>query len=221
MIPSIAITKHKGQFLQDFFVDTLLQKNNGFFVDIGCGTGDIDLKKYHYSGLSNTYALEKYKDWTGLGIDRDKKYYEAASPFRNKIICADLTKRNINEVLEENECPSKVDYLSVDVDDAQKIVLDDLDFGKYSFDIITYEHNYSVSQGSENLLFSDHREYSRKKFSKLGYRILIGNVGHETGSYIEDWHVSQELYDKYQHIAMEEATTRQIYRKLIKIKQER
>lgn len=210
-ISSMSIAEHNGQFLQDFFVDTLLQKNNGFFVDIGCGVGDIDLEKYHFRALSNTYALEKYRNWKGLGIDCDQNYYEMAAPFRDKVICVDLLKSNINDALEQNNCPTKVDYLSFDIDEAQRTVLDEINFNKYKFDIITYEHNYSVS-------LDDHREYSRRKFSKLGYKILIGNVGDKAGCYIEDWYVSQKLYDKYKHLTTDKATTKQIYSELIKVK---
>lgn len=210
-ISTATIAQHNGQFLQDFFVDTLLQKNNGFFVDIGCGAGDIDLEKYQFRALSNTYALEKYRNWKGLGIDCDKKYYEMAAPFRNKVICVDLLKSNINDVLDQNDCPNKIDYLSFDIDAAQRKVLDKLNFNKYEFDIITYEHNYSVS-------FDDHREYSRRKFSKLGYKMLIGNVGDKAGYYIEDWYVSQKLYDKYKYLSIDKATTKQIYYKLIGLK---
>lgn len=196
-----------GQFAQDFFVVTLLDHmQNGFFLDVGCGTSDWPADEVPLSTMSNTYGLEKFNNWNGIGIDFDELYCKIASKIRKNIVCADLLQENINTILEENNAPTKMNYLSLDVDEAQRKVLDELDFNKYSFDIITYEHNYSLTVENPNSPYVGDREYSREKFSALGYKILFGNIGLKPGEHIEDWWVTPELYDKWERLAHETIT---------------
>ena len=131
-----------GQFGQDYFVDKILDIDEGFFLDIGAGVSDLDANRVPIYSMSNTYWLENQRNWTGIGIDYDETYINAAKQARPcKLLCVDLMKHNINEILEQNNCPETVDYLSFDVDDAQSKVFSELDFSKYQFRVITYEHN--------------------------------------------------------------------------------
>tara|TARA_Y100000296_G_C5150000_1_gene245868 strand:+ start:485 stop:1171 length:687 start_codon:yes stop_codon:yes gene_type:complete len=181
---------YHGQLSQDIFVDKVLDIDNGFFVDIGAGTDGI--RNMPMSFFSNTYNLERDRSWKGIAIDYDEKYIDTAQHQRQcQCVCADLMKVNINDVLQEANCPSNVDYLSFDVDEAQLKVLNELDLSKYRFQIITYEHN--LYQGCDK----DHK-MSRKKFKEAGYEILCGNVMlSNTNRAVEDWYVHSELFDQY------------------------
>lgn len=184
-----------GQFAQDWFVNIALGgKEKGFFLDIGCGTSDWPADQVVISTMSNSYGLEEHKKWDGVAIDYDTLYFEVASKLRNTVVCADLLKTNINSILEEKNCPKHMDYLSFDVDEAQRKVLDELDFDKYSFSVITYEHNYSLELANPDSVYAGDKDYSRDKFEKLGYKLLFGNVGLTKDEMIEDWWVSEELY---------------------------
>lgn len=206
--------KYNGQFGQDFFIASLLGEG-GYFVDIGCGTSDLDLRYCPIFSMSNTYILEKFMGWNGIALDYDKEYCKLAEKQRNSVSCVDLMENNINEVLAERNCPEHFDYLSFDVDQAQRKVLDEFDFDKYSFKVLTYEHNYSTKDNPvmRDLYLGD-RDYSRKKFTDLGYHILFGNVGLGPTEMIEDWYVNEELFDKYKHLASDNATLNEILKKL-------
>ena len=66
--------KYYSQYKQDFFVDKILSKRNGIFVDIGANGGIID---------SNSYFLEKYKNWTGVCIEPINEKFEILNQIRN------------------------------------------------------------------------------------------------------------------------------------------
>ena len=190
-----------GQFGQDCFVDKILDMDGGFFLDIGAGISHQSVDNVPIYSMSNTYWLEDQRNWTGIGIDYDETYINTAKQVRPcKLLCVDLMENNINEILEQNNCPETVDYLSFDVDDAQSKVFSELDFSKYRFRVVTYEHNLFRGNTEEH-------EMSRATFEALGYKLLFGNVGYmiENGLAkqrpVEDWYVNAEIFQKYKHLA--------------------
>jgi|TARA_B100000315_G_scaffold229571_1_gene239266 hypothetical protein len=50
-----------GQLMQDLFVDYILNKDNGFFVEVGACDGLVH---------SNTFWLEKNRNWNGILCDQ-------------------------------------------------------------------------------------------------------------------------------------------------------
>jgi len=58
----------ESQLGQDCMVDTILnKKNNGLFIEIGVGDG---------KHISNTYFLEKYRNWTGVLCEPSIKFHD-------------------------------------------------------------------------------------------------------------------------------------------------
>jgi hypothetical protein len=49
---------------------------------------------------------------------------------------------SLNDLLAFHQCPSKVDYLSVDTEGSELSILSNFDFGAYDISIVTVEHNY-------------------------------------------------------------------------------
>ena len=200
---------YNAQTCQDVFVDKILNKDNGYFVDIGAGTGG--LRGFPVGFYSNTYYFEN-RNWNGIAIDYDSEYIESVKNSRKcKCICANLSHENINDILYINQCPKEIDYLSIDVDEAQWKVFNEFDFNTYKFKILTLEHNLFQSFDS---CFQNHsrqhqakifKEYSyyREKLIGLGYKILWGNVCLNEYGPVEDWYVNEEIYEKFQHIKKE------------------
>lgn len=201
------MSTYNAQAKQDVFVDKILDKDNGYFVDIGAGTGGL---KSDYVGFySNTYYFES-RGWTGIAIDYDERYIESVKSSRNcKCICIDLMEANINDILKLNQCPKEIDYLSIDVDEAQWKVFNDLDFNFYKFKILTLEHNlYWAAENSNHpadfkLRIFQENLYYRKKLLDLGYKILWENVILDGYGPLEDWYVNEEIYKKFKHLKSE------------------
>ena len=71
---------YNSQIQQDKFVNEYLNKDNGFFVDIGAGTSGIHNMPVGF--YSNTYFFES-RGWTGIAIDYDKIYIDSVKNQRN------------------------------------------------------------------------------------------------------------------------------------------
>ncbi|WP_370230825.1 FkbM family methyltransferase [Cognatishimia sp.] len=82
---------------------------------------------------------------------------------------------SLNDLLSQNDAPHHIDYLSIDTEGSELEILSELDFEKYSFGVITCEHNYQDARAWIHELLGDHG-YHRK---------LIGASG------CDDWYVGK------------------------------
>ena len=68
---------YKSQYGQDKYIDKLFeQKEGGVFLDIGAHDGEF---------LSNTYFLEKHRDWTGMCFEPNPRLFANLVKIRNCI----------------------------------------------------------------------------------------------------------------------------------------
>lgn len=193
-----------SQVKQDVFVNKILQKNEGFFVDVGAGTGGLKTKDPSF--YSNTYFFERYRGWKGIAIDYDKNWWSAVNNLRSaRCLCVNLLEKNINDLLDEYNCPVEIDYLSIDVDDAQMKVFNDFNFNKYRFKVLTLEHNLFQSEPScfqshskehSEKILKEHKHY-RNVLNSFGYKLFYSDVILDGYGPVEDWWVSEDIFDKY------------------------
>jgi len=80
---------------------------------------------------------------------------------------------SLNDLLNKYNAPSHINYLSIDTEGSEFKILNSLDWNKYSFDVITCEHNYTSQ-----------REEIFKLLSTKGYKRIF-----ESLSQYEDWYV--------------------------------
>jgi len=57
------------------------------------------------------------------------------------------------DLLIEHKDPSEIDYLSIDTEGSGFDILENFDFKRYKYKIITCEHNYSLMREKPNSLF--------------------------------------------------------------------
>jgi FkbM family methyltransferase len=79
----------------------------------------------------------------------------------------------LNDLLHRHGAPSRIDYLSMDTEGSEFDILKALDFEKYSFSIISCEHNYASNRSNIYDLLT----------SKGYFRVLSGI------SKFDDWYV--------------------------------
>jgi FkbM family methyltransferase len=53
---------------------------------------------------------------------------------------------SLNDLLERHEAPSVIDYLSIDTEGSEFEILNALDFNRFTFSVITCEHNFSTNR---------------------------------------------------------------------------
>jgi hypothetical protein len=171
-----------SQIGQDVFVDALFENRKGFFLDFGCG-GWRDKPNGN-----NTLYLEE-RDWDGLSVDMNPTLIkEFTEKRKTKAVCQDLTKIDIKEFLETNQCPKLVDYFSFDVDAATDHVLNHFPFDEFKFKFITFEHNLYDPN------YKGLKERALKIFENKGYKLLVENVEWRNLA-VEDWFIHSDYSD--------------------------
>ncbi|HEY0462106.1 MAG TPA: FkbM family methyltransferase [Pyrinomonadaceae bacterium] len=86
---------YESQLGQDCIVDTIFNKKQaGVFVEIGVGDG---------KRISNTYFLEKHRNWTGVLCEPSKKFHDSILQKRNAVLVTDAIYNKSNLEIEFSE----------------------------------------------------------------------------------------------------------------------
>ena len=170
------IKRNYSQCYQDMFVLTMLNgKENGKFVEVGCGDPFFG---------NNTVLLEDL-GWTGISIDIDSNITKKFAEHRtSQVITADATKLDYSSLLSGD-----YDYLQIDCDPALNSlqVLLRIPFEKCRFAVITFEHDGYCSDGI--------KERSRAYLESLGYELVVTDIAPDKYMNFEDWWVYPELIE--------------------------
>ena len=176
-----------GQLMQDLFVDYILNKDNGYFVEVGACNGLVG---------SNTLWLEKNRNWNGILCEPAEFWHEELIINRPKCIIEKrpifsvsgknvkfnvqrggrsfiekdskseggniilLKSISLNQLLLENKL-SEIDYLSIDTEGSEFEIIKNLDFNKFRPCIITIEHNYNKNKRKKILNLLTTNNYLR------------------------------------------------------------
>jgi len=178
------VENNYSQAGQDLFVLSALNgKRNGFYLEIGA-------QQPFYQ--NNTALLETKFDWEGVSIEILSNLCQMFSEQRkNKIICADATNIDYDELLSSFNKGNIVDYLQLDCEPSEVTfnILKLIPFDKYKFRLITYEHDHFVD------LSNTYRSKSREYLESKGYKMLVSNVSPNDKCSFEDWWYHPDLID--------------------------
>ncbi len=182
------------------------ETRSGYFLDIGANDGIrinntyILESKYDWSGIcieANPLIfkqLNKNRSAVCLNVCLDKsegKIDFALKGLNGGIVDSDVDNKesdvkadqvikqktiSLNRVLEDQQAPSIIDFLSIDVEGAEERILAGFDFHKYTFRCVTIERPTELLRD----LFKDH-----------GY-ILIKEI-----PYLDCFYIHQTFLDKY------------------------
>jgi len=167
---------------QDLFILSVLnKKTNGPYVEIGAA---------HAINENNTYLLESEFDWRGISFEIDSGLASSFSVRKNPCICTDATLVDYTDLFEKYNLGNHIDYLQLDIDPPAVTLsaLKKIDFTKFSFSVITFEHDaYQESYGYGG---EYERLESRRILESYGYTRVITNVTHK-GLEFEDWYINE------------------------------
>jgi hypothetical protein len=199
---NIAKEKSNSQAMQDIFALYINKfRNFGYFVDLGCNE-PIN---------GNNSAILEQIGWSGILVDYMDHLVSKCSTYRkNKVICADLKSKNLTELLDENNAPEIIDYLSMDLDHGAAFPsISTFDFAKRKIRCMTFEHD-SYADGPEMA------EKSRKFLTEAGLKIICKNVTVLNGKAFEDWYVDPALVEEniYKRILSENIEFNEIIAKI-------
>ena len=83
----------------------------------------------------------------------------------------------LTDLLQAYDAPSYIDYLSIDTEGSEFAILSAFDFSKYSFGVITCEHNYSPKRDLIHNLLLNH-----------GYKRVFASI-----SSFDDWYIGPRV----------------------------
>lgn len=191
---------YSGNSQDEFVLNILNHINSGYFIDIGC----FSPKQYN-----NSYTMEII-GWNGLAFDIIE--HECFSNERKcKFILGDATLHNYEKIFIEENVPSVIDYLSIDIDEGSLNVLKNIPFKDFKYKTITIEHDY--------YRFGDTlKKEQREILNKNGYYLLFSDVDAfcNTNTYFEDWwvHPNYVDIDKYKHLNRDKRCNKDIIKDL-------
>ena len=173
-----------SQVSQDEFVKKIIG-NTGFFLDIGAGWVEPQLN-------SNSLFLEE-QGWDGICIDGD---LTSANNRKNKAIRAKVlnvmvNENNLKSILDENNAPKTIDYVSLDIEPYSLIGLLSFPFSEYEFKVLTFEHD-SYRTG-ENEKLKSHDILLNHGYYCLCEDIKVPSEFSNEG-YFEDWWINKKYF---------------------------
>lgn len=85
----------------------------------------------------------------------------------------DVTTISLNDMLAEHDAPQVIDYMSVDTEGSEFEILNALDFDRWSFRVLTVEHNFAPQRADIHALLTS-----------KGYRRVFEEI-----SNFDDWYL--------------------------------
>jgi len=111
-----------------------LKKNRNAKIETRCVWKDSS-STVNFNEIAEYSTINSYSD-----KDRHKERRKKGNTYDVKTI-------SLNELLEKHEAPVDIDYLSIDTEGSEFEILNNFDFSKHSFKVITCEHNFTPMRG--------------------------------------------------------------------------
>ena len=141
---------------------TDLKKKRACFIDENCVWSDSNCTLiFNETKLAELATIHNFSSNDGHAKSREcGKLYEVSTI-------------SLNDLLEKYCAPTEIDYLSIDTEGSEFEILKKFDFSKYSFKVITCEHNYTPN-----------RQKIFDLLTSKGYKRVF-----EALSLFEDWYI--------------------------------
>lgn len=178
--------KSYAQVCQDRFALELIG-TEGFFLDLGAGWDGGVLN-------SNTVLLEEL-GWDGIGVEGNAEHAarRRARSIRSTVVCTYIPETTIKTILDSNNAPKVIDYVSVDIEPMSTLALNNFPFDEYEFKVMTFEHDLYAAGPRQ-------KEEAYRLLTDKGYVRLCNNVNVPEsmgiGLYFEDWWVNPKYFSK-------------------------
>lgn len=171
------IDRNYSQAFQDLFVISVSDgKRDGCYLELGASYPAV---------INNTFLLEKYFGWKGIGIDLNS---ETVSQYQNlrSNLCFQLDALDIDYAKLLSSFPDRIDYLQVDVcinDDSsynllalEKVLLSGKKFNIITFETNVYQVGTTVQEKAFDLLMD-------RGYTRIAKDVIFN------GEIFEDWYV--------------------------------
>jgi len=129
---------------------------------------------YSESGKKVKFNQTKEKEYSTISTFSNSDKHQSK---RRNFSQYEIATVTLNDLLKEHKAPLEIDYLSIDTEGSEYEILKNLDFKKYSFKVITVEHNNTVN-----------KTLIDKLLEKNGYKKQLEEL-----SQFESWFINSNL----------------------------
>jgi len=143
-----------GIYLSNTFILEKVFNWNGLLVE-PAKIWHKELKQNRDSNLDFRCVLGNSNGLVTFTESEDSEY-STVKKFKSNDLHKDLRKKEVStykvqtvsleDLLEENNCPNKIDYLSIDTEGSEYEIIKNFDFSKYNISCLTIEHNNTVNK---------------------------------------------------------------------------
>lgn len=178
--------KSYSQVCQDRFVLSLI-KEPGYFLDIGCG--------WDHNGINSNSLLLEESGWTGIGVDGDPTAFSRRQrlPSNGVLVLGILPDVDLKSLLDSNNAPKVIDYVSVDTDPSSMVSLVCFPFDDYEFKVMTFEHD--KYNGGEQQQYDSYDLLTSKGYIRLCKDVRVPESMGD-GKYFEDWWINPKYFSE-------------------------
>ncbi len=171
-----------SQVNQDLFVLCVLNgKRDGTYIEVGANEP---------VRLSNTHLLETKFNWRGISFELSSTLAEEFNRTRRNVcIEVDATAADYTNIIRLAGFGNHIDYLQLDIEPAYNTLkaLKAIDLERFTFSVITYEHDAYQGGDPEKL-------ESRRILESHGYTRVVSDVKHQQNAF-EDWWVREDALE--------------------------
>ncbi len=137
-----------------------ISKSRKEYVQCACGS------EYKKSSKFTVFDIGEHNIMSSLsGLQPDKRLLKTHGHVINKSYEIDVEVKTLNSILEENNFPSKIDFISIDTEGTELDVLKGLDFTKWDISLLVVENNFEDSDISDYLLKQGYYKDARWKIN--------------------------------------------------------
>lgn len=131
-----------------------------------------------YSETDKTLSFSESTD-PELGTLSEFRFTDEHSDSRKVGKEYEVLTVSLLDLLDGHKAPLEIDYLSIDTEGSEFEILKSFNFNKYSFNVITVEHNFTAKREQIFNLLSSH-----------GYMRVLSQVSEQ-----DDWYINERLID--------------------------
>lgn len=134
---------------------------------------------WNKSGESLSFFEASVAELSTVSDFRDRDFNRENRPVG---ITYDVKTVSLNDLLSSHDAPTAIDYMSVDTEGSEFLILNSFDFEKYQVKIVTVEHNFCEPDRTQifDLLTAKHFVRILEPFSK-----------------VDDWYVQKSVFDEF------------------------
>ena len=137
-----------------------IKKTRKKLVQCACGS------EYSEKEMFTVFDIGEHNIMSSLsGLQPDKRLLQSHGHVINKSYQIEVEVKTLNSILDENDFPEKIDFISIDTEGTELSVLKGIDLQRYDVSLLVVENNFEDPEITEYLLDQGYYKDARWKIN--------------------------------------------------------